>query len=263
MNTAKHKWDARDYAENSSAQELWAKELINKLSLQGDEYLLDIGCGDGKITYSIAEKLSNGMVVGIDRSVSMLGLAREQFVLPNLFFYTMDATKIDLNEMFDVVFSNAALHWIMDHRAVLDGLKKHLNRHAKVLLQMGGYGNARDVLEIVTQVTTSEKWRKYYHDFIFPYRFCTIEEYDEWLTEAGYEAERVELISKDMVHKDTEGLKGWLRTTWFPYTDQLPDGLKEDFLNTIVEKYASAYPPDTEGRTHVKMVRLEVEAKLP
>ena len=110
MNNAKHKWDAKDYAKNSSAQELWANELVSKLALQGNEHLLDIGCGDGKITNSIAQKLANGMVVGIDRSESMIELAKDQFDLPHLSFYTMDATEISIQEKFNVAFSNAALH---------------------------------------------------------------------------------------------------------------------------------------------------------
>jgi len=68
MNSAKDNWDAKDYAKNSTAQESWANELVSKLALQGNEHLLDIGCGDGKITNSIAQKLANGRVVGIDRS---------------------------------------------------------------------------------------------------------------------------------------------------------------------------------------------------
>ena len=63
-----------------------------------------------------------------------------------------------------------------------------------------------------------------------------------------------------MVHEDKEGLKGWLRTTWFPYTDQLPESKRENFLNLVVDEYIQTHPVDAEGRTHVHMVRLEVEA---
>ena len=79
MSMKNNKWNAKDYANNSSAQESWANELLEKLSLAGNEHLLDIGCGDGKITNSIANKLSNGHVVGIDRSKDMIELARSQF----------------------------------------------------------------------------------------------------------------------------------------------------------------------------------------
>jgi len=157
MNAVKQTWDAQDYAKNSSAQESWANELVSKLALQGNEHLLDIGCGDGKITFSIAQKLTDGKVVGIDRSENMIELAKDQFDLPNLSFFTMDATEISFTEKFDIAFSNAALHWVKDHGAVLSGLKKHLNKNAKILFQMGGYGNAQDVLDIVNQVIESKK----------------------------------------------------------------------------------------------------------
>ncbi len=260
MNPLKYKWNARDYAKNSSAQESWANELVSKLALQGNEHLLDIGCGDGKITNSIAQKLANGRVVGIDRSESMIELAKKQFDLPYLSFYTMDAAEISVQEEFNVAFSNAALHWVKDHNAVLVGLKKCLKRNAKILFQMGGYGNAQNVFEVVAQVITSEEWKKYFDDFVFPYTFCNIPDYEKWLPSAGYKAKRIELINKDMVHENEEGLKGWLRTTWFPYTDQLPENKKEEFLSLVIEKYINAHPVDSEGKTHVNMVRLEVEA---
>jgi len=260
MISAKDKWNAKDYAKNSSAQESWANELVSKLALQGNEYLIDIGCGDGKITNSIAQKLANGIVVGIDRSESMVELAKNQFNLPHLSFHAMDATEISVQEKFDVAFSNATLHWVKDHNAVLTSLRKCLNKNAKILFQMGGHGNAQDVLDVVDHVTTSDKWKKYFVNFVFPYCFCNISDYEKWLPNAGYKAKRIELITKDMIHENEEGLKGWLRTTWFPYTDQLPENKKEEFLSLIIEKYTNVHPVDSEGRTHVNMVRLEVEA---
>jgi len=260
MTAVKTKWNAEDYADNSSVQELWANELIGKLDLQGNEQLLDIGCGDGKITHSMAGKIVNGKVVGIDRSEDMIELAVKKFNLPNLSFFTMDATAMSLKERFDVAFSNAALHWVKDQKAVLAQLKKHLTQSAKILFQMGGHGNAEDIFKVIEQIIASENWLNYYKNFVFPYRFCTINDYARWLPACGYKASRIELIPKDMVHETVEDLKGWLRTTWFPYTDPLPDNKKEEFLDLVVERYTDVVPVDSEGRTHVKMVRLEVEA---
>ena len=118
-----------------------------------------------------------------------------QFNLPILFFYQMDATEISIREPFNVAFSNAALHWVKDHKTVLVCLK-NLHRNAKILLQMGGYGNARDVLAAVDQVTTSENRQKYFDNFVFPYRFCNISDYEKWLPETGFQAQRIELIEK-------------------------------------------------------------------
>ena len=258
MNT--NTWNARDYADNSSAQLLWANELIEKLSLNGAEQLLDLGCGDGKITNSIAEQLSKGRVVGIDRSQEMITLAKNEFNRENLSFHCMDVTSLSLQGTFDVVFSNAALHWVRDHSTVLRQLKKNLHGRSRLLLQMGGHGNAADILAVLEELMQEKQWAEYFTSFTFPYRFCTIQDYEQWLPEAGYQAERIELIAKNMIHKNREQLKGWLRTTWFPYTDQLPENKKEIFLQTIIDRYCKLYPVDAEGRTLVKMVRLEVEA---
>ncbi|MBN4073839.1 methyltransferase domain-containing protein [bacterium AH-315-E07] len=260
MHTEKYKWDAKDYAQNSSAQATWANELIEKLSLAGDENVLDIGCGDGRITQKFAQTIKTGSVIGINQSQSMVQLANETFSSENLSFIQMDATKINLDTKFDIVFSNATLHWVSDHPAVLQSLKKNLNKNAKILFQMGGFGNARELLESVTQVTASEKWEKYFDDFIFPYTFFDVRDYEVWLPAYGYKPERIELIQKDMAHNDINGLKGWLRTTWFPYTDKIPASDRENFLDDLVTNYTSQHPVDSKGRTHVKIIRLEVEA---
>ena len=125
MKLARHKWNAEDYAKNSSAQLKWAQELIEKLALQGGESVLDIGCGDGKITSQLALAADNGNVVGIDQSEEMIRLASERFPsakYPNLSFLCMDATGISLSRKFDVGFSNAALHWVKDHAKALRGV---------------------------------------------------------------------------------------------------------------------------------------------
>jgi trans-aconitate 2-methyltransferase len=255
------KWNAVDYAQHASAQRGWANELIEKLALQGYEALLDIGCGNGAITDELARRLPQGSVTGIDASESMVALARNTYARPNLRFEVMDATDIHLDQKFDVAFSNATLHWVKDQPAVLRGLHKHLNPRARILFQMGGYGNASLILEVIDKIIASAEWQAYFTDFQFPYSFYATEPYRHWLPEAGYEAVRIEIIAKDMVHQGAEGLQSWLRTTWFPYTDRLPEPLREKFLTEIVCRYLERKPLDAEGQTHVDMVRLEVEAR--
>lgn len=259
----KQDWNADDYARHSSAQQEWAQELIAKLSLQGSEYLLDIGCGDGKITAQIARILPKGKVVGIDQSESMIRHASEQFApkdYPNLFFMRMDATDIRVDKKFDGAFSNAVLHWIPDQPAVLRGVHACLRPGGKILFQMGGHGNAHDLLELIHEFIKQPGWKDYYKGFTTPWHFYGPEEYEEWLTNSGFSVKRVELIPKDMQHQGKESLKGWLRTTWFPYTDRLPTELRDFFLDQLLDSYITAHPLDNQGNTHVKMVRLEVEA---
>ncbi len=257
------RWNAEDYARNSSAQELWAKELISKLTLNGCETLLDIGCGDGRITNEIARLLPNGYVVGIDSSANMIELSLKSFAKSNLSFYVMSATDIHLDKRFDIVFSNATMHWIKDHSLVLANLRKNLNPNAKLLFQMGGKGNAAEIVRILDNLITSSKWSAYFIDFVFPFYFYDIKDYEHWLADAGYKTIRITLIPKDMIHKSTEEFKGWLRTTWFPYINRMPDNLRDIFLAELISRFLEEKPLDSDGRTHVNMVRLEVEAYVP
>lgn len=263
MQSVQQKWNAEDYAKNSSAQLQWAQELISKLVLQGYESVLDIGCGDGKISAQLALAVKNGNVLGIDLSENMIRFASEQFPsekYPNLSFLRMDATKIHLSKRFDVAFSNATLHWVKDHTAVLRGVHTCIKPGGKILLQMGGCGNAADVTDAIESVLHHPRWDRYFGDFTPPYHFYGPEEYGGWLLESGFHPVRAELVSKDMQHHGVEGLLGWLRTTWFPYTDCLPVELSDAFLAEVIETYTAAHPIDVLGNTHVKMIRLEIEA---
>ncbi len=256
-------WNAEDYARNSSAQLAWARELIGKLALRGGEAVLDIGCGDGKVSALLAQAAGAGRVLGIDLSADMVRVARERFPagqFANLSFRQMDAAAIRLDERFDVAFSSAMLHWVADQRAVLSGVRACLRDGGRLLFQMGGRGNAEDVFGALRDVVARPEWRACFVGFGSPYHFLGPEEYGRWLPECGFRPLRVELIPKDMQHDGVAGLLGWLRTTWFPYTDRLPVERRDDFLAGVLDAYTAAHPLDAAGRTHVAMVRLEVEA---
>jgi trans-aconitate methyltransferase len=259
----RYKWDAVGYANHSSAQQQWARELIRKLELEGDETLLDIGCGDGKVTAEIASYLSRGSVLGIDSSEAMIALAQSQYptdAFPHLGFQRQDARSLPFRDEFTIVFSNATLHWILDHRPVLREIFTSLKRGGKALLQMGGRGNAADVIAVMDKLIEAQEWRGYFDGFSFPYGFYGPDEYREWLCEAGLQARRVELIPKDMIHPGWEGLAGWGRTTWLPYTQRVPEEKREAFVAQLVDTYLEHHPVDGQGLAHVSMMRLEVEA---
>ncbi|ARV57856.1 SAM-dependent methyltransferase [Nostocales cyanobacterium HT-58-2] len=264
MATKSYIWNPTDYEQNSSAQQKFARDLIVKMGLQGNERVLDLGCGDGKVTAEIASFVSDGFVVGIDNSEAMINHARSRYpknTFPNLEFRLANALQLPFNKEFTIVFSNSVLHWIQDHASVLHGISQSLCSGGKIFLQMGGRGCAINMLRVVEDITLSSKWRKYFIDFSFPYSFYGPEEYKDWLKDAGLEAKRVELISKDMTHSGLAGLAGWIRTTWFPYTQSVPQEMREQFITEIVETYVQDYPITEDGLTHLEMVRLEVEAE--
>ena len=97
-------WSAADYASNSVVQQTWARELISKLKLRGDERILDVGCGDGKITAEIARAVPRGTVVGVDASPHMIEFSGRTFSIPNLEFHVMDARKIQFLRKFETSF---------------------------------------------------------------------------------------------------------------------------------------------------------------
>ena len=258
-----YSWSAEEYAKHSTNQYEWAKELIPKLGLTGTESLLDIGCGDGKVTALLSSYLPHGHVVGIDSSEEMITHARQTFPHchnSNLTFLRMDARDLTFREQFDVAFSSAALHWIIDHQAVLAGVNSSLDKKGRLLFQMAGKGNAQDVLAVVEELISEDDCKPYFKNFSFPYGFYGPEEYVEWLREAGFNPERVELFPKEMKFRGKEGLAGWIRTTWLPFTERVPAQLRDTFINEIADRYLAAYPLDEKGTVHIKMTRLEVQA---
>ena len=256
-------WDAEEYRTSSCNQKKWALELLAKLDLEGSERVLDIGCGDGEITAAIARRVPRGSAVGIDSSRDMVDQAATHYPperCPNISFVLKDAREIDFDEEFDAVFSNACLHWVIDHRPVLASIRRCLKPSGRLLLQMGGKGNAVTVLKAIDAVLKMPRWAGYFEGFTFPYAFYGPGDYRPWLAALGFQADRVELLPKDMVHEGESSFAAWLRTTWLPYTQRVPESLREEFIREIVAAHARIRPSDADGSIHFTMVWLEVDA---
>jgi trans-aconitate methyltransferase len=256
-----YRWNPGDYLRHSGEQEKWARELIPKVGLKGDERLLDIGCGDGKVTAELARFLSRGSALGIDSSPDMIEFAKNSFMdaFENLAFHCIDVREMNFAREFDVVFSNAALHWVKEHGPVLARIRQALRPGGKVVLQMAGEGNASSVLEVVNDVIGREPWRPFFEEFVFPYAFYGAEAYGTLVREAGLVAKRIEMFPKEMVQEGKEGLSGWFRTTWLPYIQRVPAEMRDRLVEEVVTGYETRYPSG-DGLFRVGMVRLEVEA---
>ncbi|MGD0232458.1 MAG: methyltransferase domain-containing protein [Syntrophorhabdales bacterium] len=257
-----YRWNPEDYSQHSSGQEKWARELISKLELKGDERILDIGCGDGKVTAEIASSLTGGSVLGVDSSLEMVEHAKKTFMgrYDNLGFLYLDVREMDFEPEFDIVFSNAALHWVHDHLLLLKRIRRALRPSGKVLLQMAGEGNAAVMMDLVNKMMQRVPWRSFFHDFSFPYAFYGAEEYRRLVKTAGLVPKRIDLIPKTMLHEGKEGLAAWIRTTWLPYTQRVPEDMREGFIEEIISAYETEHGIDAKGFFAVGMVRLEVEA---
>lgn len=257
-------WNPQDYAKNSAGQLKWAQELRANLSLQGHEAILDVGCGDGKITADFARHVPNGSVKGIDSSPEMVAYAAQTYpttAYPNLTFACIDARHLPFKAEFDLIFSNAVLQWVDDHPAVLQGVSAALRPGGKLVISCGGQGNAEPILQAVFEVARRARWQPYFTPLSNPYFFRSTEEYRPWLAEAGLQVERLALVPKDMVHAGKAGLAGWLRTTWMPFTERVPVAERASFIAEVVDAYVAHNPLDAQGQVQVPMVRLEVLAR--
>ena len=249
-------WQPDDYAAHSKGQTVWAMELIGKIGLNGSESILDIGCGDGKITNYLAGR-TDGEVVGIDLSPEMIAYAQSTFSRPS--FLRMDAQALRFEERFDVIFSNAVLHWVEDHEAVVGGIFHALKPGGRALLQMGGFGNAAEVFAAFERIRPA--YAVYFDGYVPPYTFCKPEAYEGWLVQAGFAHYDARLLHKEMVHETLEAFRGWLETTWFPYIHRIPEAERAAFVDAWITSYLTYIAPDAAGRICVKMVRLEVHAQ--
>jgi len=257
------KWNAADYAANSAVQHAWARELIAQLKLRGDEHILDVGCGDGKITAEIAQAVPRGSATGVDASPQMIEFAQKTFPakkFPNLEFHVMDARKIKFARQFDLLFSNAALHWVDDHQAFLRGAASALKPGGRLVVSCGGKGNAQDVFVALRPEMRLKRWRTFFRRIPKPYFFYAPGDYEKWLRKFDFKVSALKLAPKDATYPGALGFATWLRTTWLPYAQRVPEDLREEFIAAVTARYVAKHPPDAEGRVHVRMVRLEIDA---
>lgn len=261
-------WNAEDYHHNSSNQQRWAQDLITKIDFQGNERVLDIGCGDGKITTEIATYLPSGSVLGIDISQEMIGFAQKKFPMsnfPRVRFQTGDMTKLNFDNEFDIIVSFSCLHWILDHISVLEGIKRSLKPHGRAFLQFGAkLRNISPIRIAIKKVISNAQWSKYFEDsegFVSRKGFYNPDEYKEMLTRVELKAQRIDLVPKDMIFQGKEEFRGFIRTTGNPdYLTKLPESLRETVVNEIVDTYLEEYPLNSAGLIYIPMLRLEVEA---
>ena len=258
-------WDPEDYSRNASAQTAWAAGLLPLLALSGDEAILDLGSGDGRVTAALAELVPDGHVVGLDASSSMTAHARLRHAAlrPNLEFVLGDMQAIPFRDRFDRVYSNAALHWAHDLAAVARGIARALRHGGRAVVQCGGAGNAAPLIAALDDLIRSPLWEPYFPDTTFRYTFTDDATLRAHLLDAGLDPKEVGLIPTTMTLAGNDGLAGWIRTTWLRYTVSVPRDRQEAFIDALVGAYLARYPPAPDGTVTVPMVRLQAVADRP
>jgi len=161
---------------------------------------------------------------------------------------------------FDIIFSNAALHWVDDHQAILRGMASVLKPGGRLIVSCGGKGNAQDVFVALRPELRLKRWREFFRRMPKPYFFYSPADYERWLPKSGFKINTLKLVPKDATYDGVDGFAAWVRTTWLPYVQRVPEPLREEFIAAVTTRYVAKHPPDDAGRVHVRMVRLEIDA---
>jgi trans-aconitate 2-methyltransferase len=177
-------FDGGKYAKASRHQKEWGHKIISELELKGSERVLDLGCGDGALTAEIGRFVPQGSVTGIDTSASMIETAGKA-AGGNVSFRLMDIDAMDFDRRFDLIFSNATLHWVKDHRRLLANCRRALAENGRLRFNFAGHGNCPRFISVVQDEMGRERFRGYFTGFAWPWFMPRADEYEKLAGECG------------------------------------------------------------------------------
>lgn len=182
-------WNARAYNRLNNPMQTWGEAIVGRLDLRGDETALDLGCGSGRLTEFLLDKLPRGRVIAIDRSANMLESARE-FLEPRyagrVDYVQASLDDIDFAGVADVAFSNAAFHWVKDHPRLLAAIFCALKPGGWIIAQCGAAPNIAGVRERVAEITAECRFHPYFAGWQGPWEFASPELMARRLRDAGF-----------------------------------------------------------------------------
>ena len=205
MNSPCPKWNPKLYNDKHSFVYNYGEDLIELLNPKKDERILDLGCGSGQLTFKISELAKE--VIGIDKSQEMIAYAKSKF--KNLEFQVKDASNFIFIKKFDVIFSNATLHWVKNYKGAIKCMYENLNDRGKVVLEFGGKGN---VQTIVNQLRNSLAKKGYLEQSKLQlWYFPSIAEYTTELESAGFRVLMAQHFNRPTeLAEENTGIKDWI-----------------------------------------------------
>jgi len=229
-------WNAELYRERSSLQQAMAVEVLQALKLTSSDRVLDVGCGDGRITSEIARRVPNGCVVGVDASSNMIELASQK-IRPNLHFDVADARALPFSNEFDLVVSFNALHWIHEQDLALASIHRSVKPGGTAHLRLVPMGARKSIETVLEETRNSPTWSKYFCDFRDPYLRLTEEEYCLLAQKSGFRIERVQTESKTWDFMTRKEFFAFSSVTMVEWTKRLPESLQSPFINDLLDRY--------------------------
>ena len=232
-------WDAALYHQVSSFQEGWARKMLDERApLAGDETVLDAGCGSGRVTAMLVERLPRGRVIGVDAAPSMIEHARQSLgeaaTLINADLakltpqHLRDAAGV---ESVDLVFSNATFHWIPDHEALFRSLHSVLRPGGRLVAQCGAEGNVEAFGELVESVASENPFASHLAGWNRPWNFSSLEDAERGLAAAGFDPVECWSTEFDATPEDP---RAFMRASGFaPILERLPVDLHDEFVDVV------------------------------
>ncbi|HTD58251.1 MAG TPA: methyltransferase domain-containing protein, partial [Solirubrobacteraceae bacterium] len=182
-------WDGATYDRISAPMEALGREVLARLDLTGDEFVLDAGCGSGRITEALLEQLPRGRVIGVDQSASMVDAARQRLG-PGVDLRVIDLLELELEEPLDAILSTATFHWISDHDLLFRRLRAALRSGGRIAAQCGGEGNITILRGKVAPLLSLEPYAEHFEDWRPPWNYASPDDTRERLLAAGFGSAR-------------------------------------------------------------------------
>ncbi|MGD1057461.1 MAG: methyltransferase domain-containing protein [Solirubrobacteraceae bacterium] len=242
-------WDGNSYDRVSGTMEALGLAVLDRLELSGDELVLDAGCGSGRITQTLIERLPHGRVIAIDESPSMIAAARERLG-PDVDLRVIDLLELQLDEPTDAILSTATFHWIADHERLFERLHGALRPGGRLVAQCGGEGNITVLRASANEVLAREPYAQHFLDWQPPWNYAGAETTGQRLLAAGFSTAECWLTPAP---REPEHPREFLSTIVLgPHVQQLPEDLRERFMDDVLEELGEPVVVD--------YVRLNIDA---
>jgi trans-aconitate 2-methyltransferase len=244
-------WDATSYDRVSTPQVEMARAVLERLPLRGDETVLDAGCGSGRVTALLLDRLPDGHVVAVDSAPSMVEHAREALPPDRATVLCQSLTELTLGEPVDAAFSNAVFHWIADHERLFQRLSAALKPGARLVAQCGGKGNIDAFRRLADEVAAEPPYAEHMTGFRGPWNYASPEETEALLIAARFDEVRCWLQPWPVT---PDNPLEFARTVCLGnHLEALPEPLREGYAEEVVRRSGA---PLT-----LEYVRLNIDAR--
>jgi trans-aconitate 2-methyltransferase len=246
------RWDAEQYHRVSGPMEEMGLAVLERLELRGDETVLDAGCGSGRVTAHLVDRLPSGRVIAVDLSEGMVEEARRTLG-GRADVRRADLLELELDEQVDAVFSTATFHWILDHDRLFARLFAALRPGGRLVAQCGGHGNIAGVLAAAGEVVARPAFATSFHGWSRASYFATVEDTRTRLARSGFDDIHCWLAENPIRPDDPAD---YLHTIVLrDHVSRLPVELERPFVDQVLELLDEPVVFD--------YVRLNIDARRP